>query len=514
MKVDAPPADPSAVRVTGTSRRTLLMAVRSAALGTTVSYAINLAILPFVLHRVGAGLYGAWATVASVLAIGSLSDIGIRTEIVRRVAAANGADDDAGLARAVHEGLTLLAGVGGAMMALGLLAAPLIRGFAFPGGVAGYDTSGLDWIIRAIVVMLAVSVVGNGYFGVLRGVQRGDIETTARTLGVPVGAAVTVAGVAAGWSLWALFLGAATQLVVSLWWQWLAARRLLPHVRPRFVRLGAGPAKAYLGLSSLILVCQLGDVFDFQWDKLMLSHFVGAAAVSSYVIGTNLVLQARTLAQLPLLPLLTAAAELRERDPARMDQLFELLAKIGMVVTSVVLGGIFVFGPSFIRLWLGPELGDAGRAARLFAVAVSLSLLGTPLAFRALAEGWHRVAAASALANVVFNGVLSAALTMTIGFNGPLYGSIAGNLAGTVVLLVLMRRRLGARFTFPPLRALAVGLASVVAVAGLGLDHAGSWPALAVGAIVYGAVVGLVCLRAEGLSPRSLLHRRPEAAVL
>lgn len=509
VTVDAPPVGPTPhPRLIGTSRRTLLMALRSAALGTTVSYAINLAILPFVLHQVGADLYGAWATIASVLAIGTLADAGIRTEIVRRVAAANGGDDEAGVARAVHEGLTLLAGVAAVMISLGFVAAPVIRGFAFPNGVPGYDAASLDWLIRAIVALLAVSVLGSGYFGVLRGVQRGDIETTGRTVGVPLGAAVTIAGVAAGWSLWALFLGSAAQLLVSLGWQWVATVRLLPTMRPRFVRMGLGPAKAYLGLSSLVLLCQLGDVFDFQWDKLMLSHFVGGAAVASYVIGTNLVLQARTLAQLPLLPLLTAASELREREPARMEALFDLMGKVGMVITSAVLGGIFVFGPSFIRLWLGPEMGDAGRAARLFVVAAAINLVITPLSFRALAEGWHGLLAVSALANVVVNGVLSAVLTITIGFNGPLYGSIAGNLIGATVGLVLIRRRLGARFHAPPLRAIGVGVGAVSLAVTLGLDYAGGWASLVVRAALFGAVVGLACSRAEGLSLSSLMHRR------
>ena len=504
MSLDAPPVSPPEARPRGTSRRTLLLGVRSAALGTAVSYAINLAILPFVLHRVGAGIYGAWATVASVLAIGSLADSGIRTEIVRRVADANGRDDDVAMARAVHEGLTILAVMSFGILVVGWLVTPAVRAFAFPGGVPGYGASEIDWLIRTVFVLLVAALLGNGYFGVLRGVQRGDIETTARTAAVPVGAAVTIAGVAAGWSLWALLFGLAAQLLVSLGWQWVAARRLLPAVRPRFVRMGRAPVKAYLALSSLVLLCQLGDVFDFQWDKLMLSRFVGATAVASYAIGTTLVLQARTLAQLPLLPLLTAAAELRERQPARLEALFDFLSKAAMVLAAVVLGGIFLFGPSFIRLWLGPDMAQAGRAARLFAVASAINLIGAPLTFRALAEGWHKLAATSAVVNVVLNGTLSAVLTVAIGFDGPLYGSIVGNFAGMVVFMVLIRPRLGASFRLPGLKALATGMALVAAIVALGLDSAGSWPALAVAGLAFAAVAGTLCARSERLGLSSL----------
>jgi len=511
--VDPTPAGGVPAGATGTSRRTLLLTARSATVGPIVTFGINLAIIPLVLHRLGPGLYGAWATIAAVLTIGLMADIGLRTEIIRRVAEASGAGDDAGAERAVHEGLTLLAALAFALLCAGALAAPLIRTFAFPDGVPGYGGAGLDQLTRAVFALLAVSLVGNGYFGVLRGLQRGDIEILGRMAGVLIGALATLAFLHWGWGLWAMFFGSATQLAISLVWQWRGTVRLVPSLRPRVVRMTAGTTKAYLALSSLILVSQLADVFDNQWDKLMLAHFVGASAVSAFQIGTTMVLQARALACLPLLPLLTAVAELREKDSARMETTFRALAKVGMIMAAVILGGIFVFAPSFFRLWLGDELADAGRAARLFSIAMAINLVGAPLAYRALAEKWHGLAATSAVSNAVVNGGVSAVLTIAIGFDGPLYGSILGNIAGLAVLLVLLRRRLGERWVRPPLGALTVGALSAAALVGLGVDDVGSWPTLLVGAAVYAVVVGAACLAAERVSVRALISRSVTGAV-
>ncbi len=122
---------------TGTSRRNLLRSFRSAAGGAVVGYAVNLALVPFVLHHVGSEIYGAWATMASILAVGALADAGVRTEIIRRVGSAQGEGDKDTVVATVRQGVTLLVVLAGLITLVGLLVAPLIRAFAFPNWGAG-----------------------------------------------------------------------------------------------------------------------------------------------------------------------------------------------------------------------------------------------------------------------------------------------------------------------------------------------------------------------------------------
>jgi O-antigen/teichoic acid export membrane protein len=499
--------------LTGTSRRTLLLVLRSSAGAALIGYAVNLAIVPFVLERVGADLYGAWATMASILAVGALADAGIRTEIIRRVGAAQGDENDEALVSSVHQGVTLLAVLAAAIAVVGVVAAPAIRGFAFPGGVPGYGAPEVDLLIRATFALLAASLLANGYFGVLRGVQRGDVETNGQMISVPLAAAVTVVGVSLGWGLWALYAGSLAGLLASSVWNLVGTRRLVPGLRLRIVALPPAVVKGYLALSGLALLSQVSEVVDSQWDKIVLSRYVGSASVASFQIGTNLVLQGKLLALLPLAPLLVAISELRRRDHARMEELFSLMARAGSVLGAVVLGAIFVFAPAFVRLWLGadPSVAGAGAAARLFTVAVALNLVSAPLAFRAFGEGWHALAATGSVVNMVVNGALSLGLTMAIGFNGALYGSIAGNLVGTVFFFVLMRRRMGDQWTAPPWRAAVVGIVASAAVVLTGASHIESWLILVPACAIYAIVVGVVCSRVERLSVFGLLWRRAPA---
>lgn len=494
-RVEAPPR----ASATGTSRRNLLLTFGSSAGGAAVTFVFNLAVLPFVLHRVGWQGYGAWATVAALLAVGGLADAGIRTEIVRRVAAANGEDDEGALVASVHEGVTLLAVVAGSLWLAGVVAAPLIRRFAFPAGIPGYGGADVDLLIRATLTLLLVSLLGNAYFGVLRGVQRGDVETLAQMIGVAAGAAATLLCVSGGWGTWGLFAGSSAQVAVFLVVEWIGTRRLVPALRPRLARVSRGAARAYLALSGLALLSQISDVVDNQWDKLVISRFVGSEAVTAFQVGTSLVLQGKLLALLPLLPLLAAIAELRHRDAARLENLHTVLSKASFIIGAVALSGIFAFGPAFLRLWLGPEGSTAGSVTRLFVVAGALNLVSAPFSLRAFGEGWHGVAAASALVNIVLNGVSSLVLTMWLGLNGALYGSIIGTSVGVVVILVLMRRKLGPRWSGPPLRAFAVGMAAAAGVVRLGLDDPRSWLALVLAAACFATVVGVASTAAERL---------------
>lgn len=497
----------TAAQLRGTSRRTLALNLRSAGVATAIQYVSYLAVAPVVFATAGEATFGVWATVSSILAIGALADAGLRLELARRVADAVGAGDPDRMRRTVHEGTTVLAWVAGAVLVVGCLAAPLIRAFAFPGGIVGLSAAEADLLLRATFVLLAVSLLTDGYFAVLRGIQRADVETNSRSVGLLVGAAISIVGLELGWGIWALLAGAASMDVVGIVVQAFGARRLVPEIPFRVVSLRDTAWRHLLGFSSLALLSQLSDVVDSQWDKIMLSRYVGSNAVAGFQIGTTIVLQGKALALLPVAPLLVAIAELRVHDRERLGGLIRMLSSATFAMGALALSGVVVFAPAFFRVWLGQDLSTAVTAARLFAVAIALNLLAAPLAYRALAEGRHRLTAISATSNIVVNLVASFVLTLAIGFKGPLYGSIVGNAVGTVALVVLMRRHVGVRELFSAWRAVVVGcLAAAVGVLA-GAESLDSWLTLGVGVTAFVVVFAPILCWVEHVPVRELLRR-------
>ena len=496
------------VAARGTNRRTITRTIGSASLMTVVQYAVSLVVAPVVLGQAGVSIFGVWATIASVLAVGALADAGLRLEIGRRVADALGEDDDDAMRRAVHHGTTLLAVVAGLVVVLGALAAPLIRAFVFPHGAPGLGAGELDLLLRLTFLLLGVSLLADGYFAVLRGIQRADVEYGARLIGLVVGTVVLVVGLFAGWSIWALFVGAAVQDVVAIGIQAVGVRRILPGLRFRVRAVPATAVRSMVALSGMALVSQLSDVVDSQWDKVMLSRYVGSAAVAGFQIGTTLTLQAKAVALLPVIPLLVGVAELRKRDRVRAERLLDVLGSATFALGAVMLATLVVFAAPFVRLWLDRPMPGAVISAQLFAVAVACNLLAAPLAYRALGESRHHLTAIASLANIVVNALLSYALTVTIGLRGPLYGSIVGNAVGTAVFFVMMRRALGTDWRAPSWRAPLIGVVAALGGLALGLDAVSTWPTLLLGVGAFAALVGIAAIAAERLPWRDVLARR------
>jgi O-antigen/teichoic acid export membrane protein len=488
----------------GTSRETVSLAIRSGALGSLATLAFNLFILPFVLKQLGENLYGAWIALAALVAVGSLADAGIRTEVARRTASGYGEGDTDAMYRAAKMGTTVMCLTVAPILLIGIALTPVLSHLILPEGVPGYRDVEVNSLLRVMLSAMAINLVLSAFFAVLRGIQRSDVEVLGQVLGLPAQGATLIVGITVGWGLWALVWAQCAGMGVSLAFQAVGLRRLAPWLRLRIGRTSLASIGSYLSLSGLALISQIGDIFDSQWDKLVISRYVDSVSVTAFHVGTMLVLQSKAVALLPMAPLLAGIAELRVKRQAEARALQTQLMKAGSVTGSVILGVVFTFAPSFIVLWLGEDYAAAGTVARIFVVAVGLNLLSAPIAFQAFAEGAHRVAAGAALMNIVVNAVASLVLTIQVGLYGALIGSVIGNLVGTSVFLVVAKRRLST-WVAPPVLA---PVFTIVVVSGLvltGVDSIRSVPLLAVAGVLVTSILALGCARAERQSLRTII---------
>lgn len=485
--------------VSGTTAGTVSATIRAGGIAAATSLVGNLLVLPLVLDRLGTALYGAWIALTALVAVGALADAGISAEVARRVAAARGADDEAALRRAVHVGTTAMVLTVVPVVLLAVLVAPFLTDVVFPHGVPGHSAAQVQAVVRVMLLTLAVNLVLNAHLSALRGVQRGDIPAFAQVASLVVYILVLVVGLSAGWRLWSLVAAQVGLVAVSSALQWRGVRRVLGGLGFRVARAPWPVLASYLSLSVLALVSQVGDVLDSQWDKLVISRYVGSSAVTSFHVGTMIVLQAKVLALLPLAPLLAGISELRVSRTTEARALQRRLTKAAGVTSAVALGGVFTFTPSFLRLWLGPGYDEAGTVARIFVIAVALNVMSAPLAIQAFAEGRHRVAAWSAVVNMAVNAVASLVLTIHVGIYGAVVGSVIGNLSGAAVIVVLSRRRL-AHWARPAWAAPAIAMVAVALAVATGFDRPASWLTLLASSVAFAVAVAAAGTRAERLT--------------
>lgn len=485
----------------GTSARTVALALRSAVARLVVEVPVALVVLPVVLSELTTQGYGLWATFASLLTLGGLLDAGIRVEVTRRVGSAFGSADPGALQRAVGEGLTMLLLLAGAVAVGGAALGPLLLALTFPDGAPVH----LGALYGGVVGLLCLSVLSGVLFGVLRGLQRPDVEAYGAVAGLLVTAAASLLLLRAGLGVWALYWAAVAALSTRVLVQYVGLRLLLPDLRLRPQRLRPGARRTAVGLSGLALLTQVPEVVNAQWDKLVLSGSAGSEQVTQYELGSSLGLQGRTLALLPLLPLLAAMSELRVRDTQGSEELFERLSRVSASVGAVVLLGIAAFAPAFFRVWLGAGYDVAGTAARLVALGMLVGLVAAPWASYALAERWHTAPAASALTLMGVNGVVTLVLVPRIGLLGAVVGAVSANVAAVALLYVLVQRRRSRPWLRPAARPVGVvGALALVAVA-LGSADVDSRLGFLAGVLGF-AVVAVGALAATGdLRPREVV---------
>jgi O-antigen/teichoic acid export membrane protein len=479
----------------GSTKRNVSVAVVASALRMVVSTPLSLVVLPIAFHRLTPSQYGVWAVLSSVLAIAYFAEAGVRTEIVRRVADAYGREDLEGVVHAARQGWLVLSGLAALIGALGWLLSPFLVRLLLDD--RDRLAAGVDVVLLSRITMLifALSLVAAGAFAVLGGLQRTDWDSYGSIAGSVAGAAAVTGALLAGHGLWAFPLGSATYLLVESAVRLVGVRRLVPEMSWRVARVRRGVIQSYFGLSALVVLSQVSNVFDYEFDKVLLARIVGAGTAGHYDVGSTLTLQARAAALLPLVVLLPGVAELRHRDGAAVLRLYDGVVASVLAGVVAVLGGVYLFAPSFVPLWLGQGHEESITTAQLLAVAMVVNALAAPAAYYCIALGWTRLTAVGSLVNIVVNAVCSVVLVSFLGLHGVLIGSIAGNGAATIVFLALVRRRAPDVWRRGLARPLVVGALAVAAGSAVGLgEHAGSWLSFVGQASVWLAVAAVAAV--------------------
>ena len=472
----------------GTNRKTVAKVIRSSATSTVVNVLTALFVLPRVLHGIGTRSYGEWATLAGVLAIGQLAEAGVTTEIARRVATAHGHGDSEGMRRSVRQGTTVLVGIAGLLEITGVVVAHPVVNFVFNKSPASQREQ-LVWVLIGLTTLVAIGLVGNGYFGILAGLQRTDYQNWSGIASLLVSAGVTVGGIALGFGIWALLLAAYVQLLVGWIGPAIGLRRVVPDMRFRLTKVSPNVLLGFIGMPAMIVFASASALFDMQFDKLVLTRTVGPSPSAMFQIGAQLVLSAKTVALIPLAILLAGTAELYRTNPGHLRRLEKLAGSTAQAIAAVTAGGFLIFSSSFVRVWLGPGYGGAALSMRLLAIAVLLNVWSAPWFYYAVGRGRYHYVAWAASANLVVNAAGTIFLTTRIGLLGALIGSIAGNTAGTLVGWLLVRRWERRHWLLPAFRATAVVALVVTPLLAVDNRISVSW----IGLIGWGAAYLVAC---------------------
>lgn len=452
------------------------------AIAFAVAVLLNLAILPFVIFRLGLAAFGVaglvTACVAPALMFSNALGLSTARELAQRLAAS-----DRGEARRYFATALALALVVGSVIAalLCLAGAPLARlGFHLGGPAAddlrlAFVLAGIGWLLQCLfMVFLSLFTARQDYRRIASISVAGTLVTTMSMLLLIPHAprASTFLGCQA--------LGFATNLLMALGW----SRRMLGEwlARPAFDR---NALAALVKLGSWQMAAQSGALLAGQADRYLLGALLQPQFVGFYSVAQRLeeavyigVLKIGEI----LFPFFSTLQ--KEADDRKVDLLLRSSWILNVLAASA-LGGIIPVAGALLYRWTGAEVA---AEAQLVLVVLSISgILGSSanvFAFYLLSQGRSRSNALISLLTGIFTLATSAIALPYFGWPAAGWSTCVGMIAQMVTTVFLLRRTfevpgIWSRVVHFVLTPLGVGIATALALYSrlghVSFDHAPSW---------------------------------------
>lgn len=379
-----PDADEARVRMpnseTGrlrTSRKSVSVAHRlvSGSVLRVVSLAVSAVcsflLMPFVVHHLGDRLYGFWSLASVFIGYYSLLDLGLSSAVSQYVCIAIGKNDLRECRSVFNTAIRI-------QLILGAIA--LVATFAIAAMTPLFTHVVADaHLFREVVIILGFNAAFNFpvkvYGGVLDAEYRFDINASLAILGAVLRTGLILWAILAGGSLlalaWMTFLASLPVAALQIWfgkreasWARIDARHQARRVRSLF------------SYSIYTFLSYLADILRFQVDPLVISGFIGLAAVTHYRVGSvfsqQYFLQTVVLSVGILGPVLSRLHGAGEQS--RIEAVFFFGTKVSAWVSVFLCFGLIGWGKPFIARWMGPNYLDAYWPLVILALSVLLDV--------------------------------------------------------------------------------------------------------------------------------------------
>jgi len=403
------------------SRCSIRFSLCASWLAHAVSLAVGFFLMPYVLHILGKGQYGAWVFITSITSYSALMYLGLGEAIKKFVATYHAQQDWEKLNQTVNVTLAAFAGTGTiALVTAGALCwlAPRFREWE------GNSLFEIRLVIMTLGLNVACGMLGSVFGGVLLGIQRFDLQRA-----VMIGADLLRAGLTLLLlrSEWGLLTLAGILLAVSLAENlsyFVLARIHVKQLSIRYRYLQMSALRDCFGLSVFSLIGSLAWQLINATDTVIIGLVLGAEAIVPYFIALRLC----QFIQRPLQQIgevcMPKAGELHGRsDTASLQKLAVQGMGLAFLLTAGIFTGTAFFGDTLILTWVGESFTESHTilmtllAAQLVAAPVGV------LRWISFGAGHARVPSLMLLAEAVANVILSLILIKPFGTMGVALGT-------------------------------------------------------------------------------------------
>lgn len=387
--------------------------------------AVTIVITPYAVHRLGAFEYGIFILFHTILGYLGLANIGIPQTLMRRLITfqtEQASDRISALLSTVfycYVGIALLVG--------GLLTAAALLGPAGPLGLLSDDPASQALVGRLTLVIFLVFA-----FDLLRQVFDTIIVAHNKIyLAKLLFALLTVARGAATFLVLArggrVFDVVAAHMLLTGFFLvvfYLFARRELDfHLRPG--RFRWAHLVEIMPDSFWYFVSGVGVLLIFQTDALVISAWIGVAAITGYALVYRYVgIVGQMLSNIVAVLFPEVAAMFARKQYREILRLHDRLCGSMIAIAVACFGGMYLVGEWVFALWMGDLTLFDRRLFLIFLIFNALFMVSIPATYFLGAVGWHRYPTALGLGQGVLNLGISIILVQRFGTFGVALGTL------------------------------------------------------------------------------------------
>lgn len=375
---------------------------------------------PFIVHSLGDHLYGFWALVGTFIGYYGLLDLGLGAAVSRYAAAAAGKGDREEYGKVFSAALQLYLLLGAGVLSVSVVVAFLTPHFAHnpQDGVLFRN------VLLILGCSLALTFPVRAYSGVLNAELRLDALSAVDILTLLLRTAMVVGVLLAGYKLlaiaWVTFVSGIPQAAAYV----VLSRRVCPWLRYHRQSWLGKRTKSLFSYGVFALVATMADKLRSETDVLVITGFIGLAAVTHFRIAALMIFQfvalmmALTGVVQPWFSRMDGAG-----DHRGMRRAFFISTKLSLCMASFVAFGFIAWGRPFIQRWMGPSYLDAYPCLVVLALGRVAGLGQHPSRLLLYATAKHKFFALINVVEGVANLGLSLWLVQRMGIFGVALGT-------------------------------------------------------------------------------------------
>lgn len=388
--------------------------------------------MPFVVRHLGDRVYGFWALAVSFIGYYNLLDFGFSSAVSQYICVAIGRNDQ-------HECRSVFNTALGIQSLFGCCALVVTATIAAATPWFSHNPADAHLFWQIIVILGVNAAIGfpsRVYGGVLEAVFRFDVRSWLEIFGTLLRTGLIVWAISSGGALlalaWMTFIATLPVTLLQIWF----AKRYAPWARIQFNLLESKRTKSLFSYSLYSFVAFLGDILRFQIDPLIISGFIGLAAVTHYRVAGVLAqyyLQIIIVSVGMLQPVLSRLHGAGNR--AGIERVFYFGTKLSACISVFICLGLIGWGKLFITRWMGVTYQDAYLPLVVLSLAVFLDVSQNPsvaLLYATFKNRFHTYTNWS-------EGVINLGFSLVLARRYGILGVAMGTLIGAFVIRVLVQ---------------------------------------------------------------------------